>query len=73
MDQLIDIYDNNLTSTNISISNREQKHINRTNTYDICDKRAAKRSLSIDKHYKVYRNKKYDRMYKYSLLIDTTN
>jgi len=45
---------------------RDAKKINRTNTFEIADKRACKRSLSQDKHARMYRNRKFDRDYKYA-------
>ena len=46
---------------------RSTKKLNRTNTYNIADKRACKRSSSVDKHSKQYKNKKFDRDCKYLL------
>ena len=45
---------------------RDAKKNNRTNTFEIADKRACKRSLSQDKHARMYRNRKFDRDYKYA-------
>jgi hypothetical protein len=45
---------------------RFAKKINRTNTFEIADKRACKRSSSQDKNARMYRNRKYDRDYKYA-------
>ena len=44
---------------------RDAKKINRTNTFEIADKRACKKSSSQDKHAKIYKNKKFDRVSKY--------
>ena len=45
---------------------RDAKKNNRTNTFEIADKRACKRSSSQDKHARMYRNRKFDRDYKYA-------
>jgi hypothetical protein len=53
-------------SDGFSLANdREAKKLYRTNTYNIADKRACKRSSSVDKHSKIYKYRKFDRDYKY--------
>lgn len=53
-------------SDGFSLSNdRETKKFYRTNTYFVADKRACQKSSSVDKHSKIYKNRKFDRDSKY--------
>ena len=49
-----------ICDTNFAKQDRYRKKANRTNTYDICDKRCSRRVQNTKKKFKIYRLREYD-------------